>query len=481
MKTLGYHVRGESVLYSMLLERLVKSLSEDEQATLRRELVLPARSEKIFLRFCSEGSAPTTSELCEEFGLTKSNLYRLCSEIADDCVRILATSGEFPKLQFYQKKFLATQFISELARTEAKLLQEGEPEVCERFYELAFTGLMGFSITQIDLSLIRSYGMKWHRSKRNPPVDHELEIEIRLLFTRIGALPSWKKMTVDVMRTLSRSLLDEVAPRASITPNPVARYFYYQTEWKAANYDNIVGDARVIWIERSRDVIAADESSFPAGALDTTEVQLAYERAMYCGEIQAGYQRFKRSYRGQLPNTSRDALFLIRFIRVSIMAREFQTAREMLGVLDEFPNTRTTLGIYQPYLHLRSTLHILEGEIEQAERLNAISHALNIDKEFFLFYEVEVRALELICAYKRNDYELTELLITRDLKWLHSRRYSLSQGPWPYIYHTIKACIIYKMTGEKPRPSLRQRYDELRSTSKIFTMILDDDVNKMYA
>src|SRR6186713_1713083 len=52
--------------------------------------------------------------------------------------------------------------------------------------------------------------------------------------------------------------------------------------------------------------------------------------------------------------------FLIRFIRVSIMAREFQSAREILTVLDEYPNTRTTLGIYQPYLHLRSTLHILE-------------------------------------------------------------------------------------------------------------------------
>jgi hypothetical protein len=465
----------------MLLERLVKSLSEDEHATLRRELILPARSEKIFQRFCSEGSAPTTSELCTEFGLTKSNLYRLCSEIADDCVRILARSGEFPKLEFYQKKFLAAQFISELARTETKLLQEAEPEPLERLYELAFTGLMGFSITDVDLSLLRSYGMKWHRSKRNPSVDNELEIEIRILFLRISALPTWKKMTVDMMRTLSRSLLDEVAPRALVTVNPVARYFYYQSEWKAANYDNIVGEARVIWIERSRDVIAAHESSFYPGSLDATEVQLAYERAMYCGKIHEGYERFKRSYRGQVPNTSRDALFLIRYTRVSIMAREFQTAREILGVLDGFPNTRTTLGIYQPYLHLRSTLHILEGEIEQAERFNAISHALNVDKEFFLSYEVEVRALELLCAYKRNDFELSELLITRDLKWLHTRRYSLSQSPWPYIYHTIKACITYKMTSEKPRPSLRQRYDELRATSVIFTMIFEDDVNEMFS
>lgn len=150
-------------------------------------------------------------------------------------------------------------------------------------------------------------------------------------------------------------------------------------------------------------------------------------------------------------------------------------------MLDEHPNTRTTLGIYQPYLHLRSTLHILEDEIEQAERLNAISHALNIDKEFFFSYEVEVRALELLCAYKRNDFELTELLVTRDLKWLQTRRYSLSQSPWPYIYHIIRACITYKMTGEKPRPSLRQRYDELRSTSQIFTMIFEDDVNQMYS
>lgn len=465
----------------MLLERLVRSLSDDEHAKLREEMNLPARSEKIFLRFCREGTPPTTSELCSEFGLTKSNVYRLCSEIADECIRILATTGEFPKLEFYHKKFLASQFISELARVETKVLQEADPDVCERFYELAFTGPMGFSVTDIDLSLLRSYGMKWHRSKRNPPIDDELEIEMRILFIQIGSLPTWKKMTVDMMRECSRKLLDEIAPRASISHNPMARYFYYQTEWKATNYDKIVGEERVVWIERSLDLIAAHESSFPPGSVDVTELQLAYEQAMYCGKVHEGYERYKRSYRGQVPSTSRGAIFLTRFIRVSIIAREFDTAREILGVLDTYPITRTTLGIHQPYLHLRSMLHILDGEIEQAERLNAISHALNVDKEFFLSYEVEIRALELLCAFKRNDFELAELLITRDLKWLHSRRYSLSQSPWPYMYHIIRACIVYKMTGEKPRPSLKQRYEELRSNYKIFTMIFEDDAHQLFS
>ena len=480
-KNLRISYPSADVMYYMLLEQLLRSLSADELAKLRKELVLPARSQKIFEYFQNESPAPTTRELCGEFGLTKSNLYRLCSEITNECVSILAISGEFPKLEFFKKKFLVKQFTAELARTETKLLQEADADVLERYYDLAFTGMMGFPVTQIDMSLVKSYGMKWHLAMRNPPVDHELEIELRILFIRIGALPIWKKMNVDMMRALSRSLLDEVSRRASVTPNPVARYFYYQSEWKAANYDKVVGKERTKWIERSLEIIAAHESSFPPASLDTTELQLAYERAMYCGEIEVGYERFKRSYCGQVPDTSRNSLFILRYIRLSIMARQFETAKEILGVLEAHPYVRMTLGIYQPYLHLRSTLHVLEGEIEHAERLNAISHALNVDENFFLSYEVEIRELELICAYKRNNFELAELLIARDLKWLQSRKYSLSQSAWPYFYHTVKAFIMYKMTGDKPRPLLRQHFEELRTTHMISTMILQNDVDEMYS
>jgi len=464
----------------MLLERLIKSLSEEEHARLRKELALPARSEKIFERFCFDGTAPTTSDLCAEFGLSKSNVYRLCSEIADECVRILATSGEFPKLEFYQKKFLAAQFTSELARTEAKLLQGTDREVLERFYELAFTGMMGFPLTDIDIDLMRSYGIKWHRTMRNPPIDHELEIEMKLVFLRIGGLPSWKKMTVDMMHTTARSILDPITERASTSPNALVRYYYFQSEWKASNFQKVEGEERVKWVKRSLEVVTANESVFPTGALDTMQLQLAYERAMYCGEIQTGYQRFKQSYRGQIPNTSRNTIFLIRFIRLSLIAKEFDTARQILNVLDSFPYTRLSAGIYQPYLLLRSALHIVEGEIDQAVRLSTISRTMNVDEHYFLSFEVESRALEVLCAYRHNDFELADLLVTRDMKWLYSKRYSFSQSAWPYYYKTIKACIIYKMTGERPKPMLKKQFEEFKIISHIYAMLLEKDTNILF-
>jgi hypothetical protein len=132
------------------------------------------------------------------------------------------------------------------------------------------------------------------------------------------------------------------------------------------------------------------------------------------------------------------------------------------------------------YLLLRAALHIQEGELEQAERLNAISRTLNADKDYFLSYEVEIRSLELICALKRNDFELAELIIARDLKWLHSRRYSLSQGPWPYFYQTIKAAVLYEQTAERPRPSLKKHFEEFKMVSPLYASLIAGEVKEMF-
>jgi transcriptional regulator with XRE-family HTH domain/AraC-like DNA-binding protein len=464
----------------MLLERLLHSLSDEELFKLQNDLKLPERSARIFERLSQNALEPSTKELCNEFGLSKTNLYRICSEIADECVHILATAGEFPKLEFYRRKFMASEFYAELARTEARITKEADPDMLERFYELAFNGIIGFPVTYIDEMLLRSYGMKWYQSRKNPPPDGDLEVEARVVFVRVCALPSWKKKTVEMMNKEARTLIDSVKERASVSENPGVRYYYYQSEWKASNYDNISGEERASWVRRLRDHIAAHPSFFPAASLESTELLLAYERAMYCGETEAGFESFHRAYRGQTPETSQGTIFLTRYVRLAIIVGRLDTAREIFAVFDGLPFTRKAKGIYQMYLLLRAALHIQEGELEQAERLNAISRTLNADKDYFLSYEVEIRSLELICALKRNDFELAELIIARDLKWLHSRRYSLSQGPWPYFYQTIKAAVLYEQTAERPRPSLKKHFEEFKMVSPLYASLIAGEVKEMF-
>jgi hypothetical protein len=463
----------------MTLELLLRSLTEEELSKLDTQLHVPERSGKLIERLRSSPKPPTTKELCEEFNLSKSNLYRLCSELTDEIVTILGPGGEFSRLDFYRKKFFASLFTSELLRVEKKLIGS-DRDVLERFYEYAFEGLAGFGVSDIDTELMSSIGMKWHKSKYNPPEDDELAIQMRIIFIRISSMPTVKKLTVDKMYARSRTLLDPVAARGAITPNPVARYYYYQSEWKAANYANIVGEERAVWLHKSCEVIASHQESFPPRALEATQLQLAYERAIYCGEIEDAYKQYMSAYNGQVPDSSRNALLLIRFVRVSIISGHYDTAHSLLNVINSHPYTRMTLSIYQPYLQLSAILHIIEGNIPIAEEMIQTMRNSNVDENYFLSYDVDIRALEAVCALKTGDLEYAETLVLRDIKWLQSRKYALSQSPWPYFYKAIKAYILFKQTGKKPTRLLEKQFDEFTAVVRIFSLLIEEEVNELF-
>src|SRR5438132_1595487 len=108
----------------MLLAKLLRTLSEEEIVKVRKDFRLAERSRLLFERIAaSPASPPDPLSLAKAFRITRENLYRLFSEIVDECVRILAPKEEFSTMKFFRSKYLYRPFVTELKRLEKDLIR----------------------------------------------------------------------------------------------------------------------------------------------------------------------------------------------------------------------------------------------------------------------------------------------------------------------------------------------------------------------
>jgi hypothetical protein len=461
----------------MLLAKLIKTLSEDEIRKIRDDFQLPERSRLIFERIATSPSSPPNAEnLVKAFRITKENFYSICSEIVDECVRILARNEEFSTLKFYKSKFLYRPFVTEAQRIEKRLLGAGEKKTLEQFYEFVFLNIFQFPADGIDLDLAEDFGNKWHRSKQHPPINDDLYIRLYVTVHRIGALAKKKKMTLAQMSDSARAFLDPISDDAEHSPNPLVRYYYYQAEWKAAIYQNIEGQIKIEWLLRSLHVIQENRSLFPPELEESVELQVAYELAMNCNRAIEGLEIFRKFYREQTPETLPGAIYLVRFSRVAFLARDFAASRKMAGEFERYKDSLTTPTIYISALLTKTMLEIIEGSSSTASRTIEIAKASH-QEHFSLANEVVIRGLDTVIALKHGNLAEAEQLVERNIKWLRSRRLSLPTTSWMYFYQMIAAIIRYRMIGEPIRITLFEHFTtDFRSEYPEFFFLLENEM-----
>jgi hypothetical protein len=460
----------------MLLAKLLQTLTHEEIAKVRNNFQLPERSRLLFERVASTPYAPPDSvQLSKAFQISKENLYRLFSEIVDECVRILAPKEEFAMMKFYQRKYLYRPFVTELHRIEKKLLKEYSSSDLEQFYGYCFYALPSFTISEVDLDLTEEIGMKWHRSKKDPPIDDDLSILAKIVFIRIAALPARKKMTLEKGEKASIALLEPIRERGRNTSNPVARHQYYQAEWKGAIFKGI-DPRRLEFLQKSLDVIHRYPTFFSKAAEEVNELQIANEIASTGTRVRESFDIYSKHYNGQTSETSRGALFLDRFMKIAFLAKEYTLGWELL---ERFENNPAILNI--PTLHIISLLNRIKLQIVGNDLAGASTTLADarkaLSESFFLAYEIPLRGLEILIALKQNNLKYTDQLVTRNIKWLRSRKVSKEASGWIYYYKLIRAIILRRQTKEEIKPSLIEYYkNKFRPEYPDFYILLEGEL-----
>ncbi|MEI8135320.1 MAG: hypothetical protein WCH46_09675 [bacterium] len=189
------------------------------------------------------------------------------------------------------------------------------------------------------------------------------------------------------------------------------------------------------------------------------EQQIAYELAVGGVDPQAGLALFIKHDLGQTPDSSRAVIFLQRYMRVAFIAKDFERTAEILKRLESSSIVKGLTSVNIVGLLTHAKLAIVRNDYDAAS--DFVEQASDSNKEdFFLAYEILIRPLETLLAYKTKDYKEADKLIQRNIKWLRSRRISLLASSWIYFFQIIEALVNYEMTGEPIRQSLLNNYDE---------------------
>jgi hypothetical protein len=465
----------------MIIERIIRSLDSEELGVLRSSLALNERSRSLFEYIVSaNGQGVSAAALCKEFRISESNLYRICSELTDECIRILASAHEYSRAEFFRQRYLYEPFITEIARTERRLIREKDAPSLEHFYRYVFSSHHRFPLSEIDLTLLEGYAKKWARVAPPGLIDFDLYTELRVVLIKIAALPSRKKMTLDMMRRASRALLDPLTTRAVSSNNPEVRFQYFQAEWKASNYDDVIGEDRLRWLRRSIETVEQAPKSFSATTAPQLKLNLAHEEATYIGHAPEALDLYDSMYRAGLAPVIMTPLFFIQYIRVAILARKFERAHELIAGFEADHMTQNSPGLMNPLRTNRTVLEILEGDLDAARTSIAAARATNSDNNFFFQFEIEIRSFEMAIALKGGDFRLADQLAERNIKWLYSRRYTLSQQPLMHFFKIVRAIVGYKLIGVAPRPSIKAKFEQFRTVERMYAMLIEEEVAEMF-
>jgi len=286
-----------------------------------------------------------------------------------------------------------------------------------------------------------------------------------------------KKMNIEQMSRNSRDILDSYAVRATQSQNAVVQYEYFQAEWKACAYQRTEAAIRLNWLERSLAAVRSQPARFEPDTEERVELQIAYELALYNEKPSEALGIYLKYYRGQTPDTTNGALYLVRLIRIAFLARDFHTAHRILGELTGHQMAKVT-----PWVRIHGLL--IKAMLEVTEKCNdateTIERARTVCREsFFLGYEVQIRGLETTNALKQGNFEMAELLVERNIKWLRSKQIGLGKSAWIYFYQIISAIVRYHMTGERVRPSLLKHYNENFGTeTPEYYIVLESEIPK---
>ena len=460
----------------MLLANLLRTLSEEELDKIRKGFRLSERSRMLFERIAETAdSPPITKELSKAFRIPKATLYRICSEIVDECVRILAPKEEYSTLKFYCRRYLYRPYITESYREEKRLVGERDKKALERLYAYVFLNRT-FPAGDINVGILQEFGNKWYKFKENPKPDDDLFVQMRVILIRVIALSSGKKINATQIARLAHRLLDHITERASTSPNPLVRHEYYQAMWVCTHYEPTDPKIRLGWLERSLEVIRSNSADFDPALEQTIELQIAYDLAMRFNKADKGLEIFQKYYRQRTPDSTGGASFFSQFIKVAFLARKFDLARKVLGEFEMFQIVQTNPSIHINSMITGVMLDLIEGSPDAA--VKKLDKAEKANREHFYFgSEIEIRGLETIIALKRNDLTLTDQLVDRNIKWLRSRKILAALTSWSYFYQMIGGIIRYRVTGEQIRPSLREHFmNDFRTEYPEYFIILESEI-----
>src|SRR6188768_940043 len=210
-----------------MLQTLLVNLHDTESAAIK-EVLFPPRERMLLDYYLSGGTKEKLDDLCVRENITRNYIYKLERSLLELVFECLRSKG-YDILQFLFERRLYAIFVHYCKVYEDRLLKaKADKSEFNEFYNRCFDYLIHFEqVENIDLKLIREYGLKYGKTCKNPITDHRLQVSAVIMGFQLVLITSEKRLTIDKKMAKAEALLIKDQARYYRTKNVKAKYYYY--------------------------------------------------------------------------------------------------------------------------------------------------------------------------------------------------------------------------------------------------------------
>jgi hypothetical protein len=430
-----------------MLQSLLVSLQETECAALAA-LSLSPREKMLLDHYFSGGTKATLNELCQRENITRNYIYKLERSLLELIYECLRLHG-YDILLFLFERRLYSIFVHYCKFHEERLLKiQADRSILNEFYNKCFDYLIHFEqVENIDLQLIRDYGLKYGKSCEKPIIDHRLQISAVLLGLQLVLINSEKRLTLDKKIAKAEALLIKDQARYYRTKNVKAKYYFYLARSRYySSYRQDKLDTLLLVLGKAESIITTYPDEF-------TEVERTYF-ALRMGRVYLIYNQHQKSYevfksvydvtenwkQYGIPN-------YLGYVRSLIQVDKYDIAFEALHGASHAILT-SGAKIFEVALELLYAEIMLHTE-KYERSLYHIQKAKSLmqGKVYYHNYDISLRVTETTIAFLMKRWEDADDLIDRNLKWFKDNKED-SENASVVFLRLLRMLIEKKYTGK---------------------------------
>lgn len=443
-----------------MLQSLLVGLQEKERVAITK-LSLSSREKMLLEYYRSGGTKENLNNLCKRENITRNYVYKLERSLLEAVYESLKKEG-YDILQLLFERRLYHSFIHYCKSHEDSLLKANtNREVLNTFYKRCFDYLIHFEqVENIDLKLIREYGLKYGKTCEKPPIDHRLLVSSVLMGLQLVLITSEKRLTLDKKMARAEALIVKDQTRYYRTKNVKAKYYYYLSRsryYSAYRQDKL--DALLQMLGKAESIITTYPDEF-------TEVERTYF-ALRMGRVYLIYNQHQKSYdvfKSVYDTTDNWKQYgipnYLGYVRSLIQVDKYDKAYEVLhGAANAILASGTKIfEVALELLYAEIMLHRekYERSLYHIQRVKSIMQG----KVYYHNYDISLRVTETTIAFLMKRWDDADELIERNLKWFKDNKEDSDNASVVFL-RLLKILIEKKFTGRPiPRKYIEYLEDE---------------------
>ena len=236
-----------------------------------------------------------------------------------------------------------------------------------------------------------------------------------------------------------------------------AKIYYNDARQISQEYRRWDPEERLVWLYKNRTVIEQYSDRVATHMREVIELRIAEVEA-YIGKEREALAVYKQYHSTIADVVARGYLFANNYIITALICHEDALARQIVSEAFDTEVARNDAALRVLGVTHRALLALLGGELEEARRFIDMGLQENMEDNFFLLYEVQLRAAETALAYYNNDLALVHALVERHKKWIRARRYNLGVSTWGYFFSFVDEAAASKQTKKPIKKSTSDHF-----------------------